>query len=54
LALGWLISLILVHVINRQSFHWSIDMHTPWLALAALASVLVAAAMSLRYGAGVT
>jgi putative ABC transport system permease protein len=44
LALGWLISLILVHVINRQSFHWSIDMHIPWLALAALAAVLVAAA----------
>ncbi len=44
LALGWLISLILVHVINRQSFHWSMDMHIPWLALAALASVLVAAA----------
>jgi putative ABC transport system permease protein len=44
LALGWLISLILVHVINRQSFHWSMDMHIPWLALAALAAVLVAAA----------
>ena len=44
LALGWFISLILVHVINRQSFHWSLDMHIPWLALAALAAVLVAAA----------
>ena len=44
LALGWLVSLILVYVINRQSFHWSIDLHVPWLALAALAAVLVAAA----------
>ena len=44
LALGWIISLILVHVINRQSFHWSLDMHIPWLALAALAAALVAAA----------
>lgn len=44
LALGWLLSLILVYVINRQSFHWSIDMHIPWLALAALAGLLVAAA----------
>ena len=44
LALGWLLSLILVHVINRQSFHWSIDMQIPWLALAALAGLLVAAA----------
>ena len=43
LALGWLVSLILVHVINRQSFHWSMDMHIPWLVLAALASALVAA-----------
>ena len=43
LALGWVISLILVHVINRQSFHWSMDMHMPWLALAVLAAVLVAA-----------
>jgi putative ABC transport system permease protein len=44
LALGWLISLILIHVINRQSFHWSMDMHPPWIALAALAAALIAAA----------
>jgi len=43
LALGWLLSLILVHVINRQSFHWSVDMQVPWLILAALGSALVAA-----------
>ncbi len=45
LALGWLVSLILIHVINRQSFHWSMDMHMPWLPLAALAATLVAAAI---------
>ena len=44
LTLGWLISLILVHIINRQAFHWSVDMHMPWLALAALAGAIVAAA----------
>jgi putative ABC transport system permease protein len=44
LALGWLVSMILVHVINRQSFHWSMDMHIPWLDLAALAASLVVAA----------
>jgi putative ABC transport system permease protein len=44
LALGWLLSLILIHVINRQSFHWSMDMHIPWTALALLATVLVVAA----------
>jgi putative ABC transport system permease protein len=44
LAVGWVVSLILVHVINRQSFHWSMDMHIPWLDLALLALSLVAAA----------
>jgi len=44
LALGWLISLVLVHVVNRQSFHWSLDMHVPVLSLAVIASVLVIAA----------
>ncbi|HEV7801508.1 MAG TPA: FtsX-like permease family protein, partial [Burkholderiales bacterium] len=44
LAVGWLISLILIHVINRQSFHWSMDLYMPWRPLAALAAGLVAAA----------
>ncbi len=34
LGLGWLISLILIHVVNRQSFHWSMDLSVPWVALA--------------------
>ena len=34
LALGWLISLVLVHVVNRQSFHWGMDLHIPWQLLA--------------------
>jgi putative ABC transport system permease protein len=38
------VSLILIHVINRQSFHWSMDLHVPWLDLAALAGTLIAAA----------
>ncbi len=44
LAAGWLISLILIHVINRQSFHWSMDLQPPWLALALLAAALIVAA----------
>jgi putative ABC transport system permease protein len=44
LALGWLVSLVLIHVINRQSFHWSMDMHMPWQALAVLGGVLVLSA----------
>ncbi len=41
LALGWVISLVLIHVVNRQSFHWSMDLHLPWGLLAALAAALL-------------
>jgi putative ABC transport system permease protein len=44
LALGWCQGLILIHVVNRQSFHWTMDMTMPWLALAAATGVLVSAA----------
>jgi putative ABC transport system permease protein len=44
LAVGAVISLILVRVINRQSFHWTMELHAPWLTLAGLAVVIVAAA----------
>ena len=43
LLLGALLSLILVYVINRQSFNWSIDLSVPWLELAALGGALIAA-----------
>ncbi len=33
LLLGWLISLVLIHVVNRQSFHWGMALHIPWLGL---------------------
>jgi putative ABC transport system permease protein len=35
------IGLILIEVVNRQSFHWSMDLHVPWLALLLFASVLI-------------
>ncbi|MCU0976510.1 MAG: FtsX-like permease family protein [Steroidobacteraceae bacterium] len=44
LALGGVLSLVLVYVINRQSFNWSIDLAVPWLQLGALAALLVSAA----------
>jgi putative ABC transport system permease protein len=44
LVLGWAISLILIHVINRQSFHWSMDMHLPGGQLVLLGAVLIGAA----------
>ncbi len=44
LIVGGLVSLVLVYVVNRQSFHWTMDVHVPWLLLAVLSVVLVAAA----------
>ena len=44
LGLGAVLSLVLVYVINRQSFNWSIDLAIPVWQLAALSATLVAAA----------
>jgi len=44
LGVGWVVGLILIDVINRQSFHWSMDLHMPWAPLAAFAMLIVAAA----------
>ncbi len=34
LVVGGIISLILIYVVNRQSFHWTMDVHVPWMLLA--------------------
>jgi putative ABC transport system permease protein len=44
LTLGVVLSLVLVYVINRQSFNWSIDLVVPVWQLAFLSFVLIAAA----------
>ena len=44
LVVGSVISLVLIFVVNRQSFHWTMDLHVPWLGLAMLSVILVAAA----------
>ena len=44
-ALGLLISLILVFVVNPQSFHWTMQLHLPWGLLAGVAAVLLAASV---------
>src|SRR5258708_20391606 len=44
LALGVALSLVLVYVINRQSFNWSIDLDVPARPLALLSLVLIGAA----------
>jgi putative ABC transport system permease protein len=44
-GLGLLISLILVYVVNPQSFHWSMQLHMPWPLLASVAAALLAASV---------
>ncbi len=52
LVLGFVIALILIHVVNRQSFHWSMDLVVPWSGLAALAMTLLALATITAWLAG--
>jgi putative ABC transport system permease protein len=42
LVSGVAISAVLVHVVNKQSFHWSLEMHWPLAALAGFLVALVA------------
>ena len=52
LAIGWLVGFILTHVVNRQSFHWSMEIHVPVAPLAALALLIVAAAIATAVWSG--
>jgi putative ABC transport system permease protein len=52
LATGWLVGLILTHVVNRQSFHWSMELSLPWLPLAGLALLIIGAAVGTAVWSG--
>jgi putative ABC transport system permease protein len=43
LALGLAVAIVLVHVVNPQSFHWTMDLLLPWGRLAALLAAVMAA-----------
>ena len=43
LGLGLAVSVVLVHVVNPQSFHWTMDLLLPWGRLAALCGAMVLA-----------
>ena len=45
LVCGTAISLVLVYVVNRQSFNWSIELHPPLALLFSLVTILVALAV---------
>ena len=44
-SVGWVIGRILIEVVNRDSFHWSMDLHVPWGAMGALALLLAVLAL---------
>jgi putative ABC transport system permease protein len=52
LALGWVISLILIHVVNRQSFHWGMDLAVPWLSLTGFSLAVLALATATAVASG--
>jgi putative ABC transport system permease protein len=52
LALGLAVSVILVHVVNPQSFHWTMDMRVPWTRLFVLCLAVVAAGTFTAWFAG--
>ncbi|MBP0589602.1 FtsX-like permease family protein [Paraburkholderia sp. LEh10] len=51
-VLGFVISLILVFVVNPQSFHWSMSLHVPWTLLSVLALVMLASSCTTAVAAG--
>ncbi len=52
LILGLGIALILIHVINPQSFHWRMDLAIPWRLLATVSAALLASAALTALAAG--
>ena len=52
LGLGLVVSLVLVHVVNPQSFHWTMDLVLPWLRLLALCGAVVLAGTVTAWLAG--
>jgi len=51
-VLGFAVSLILVFVVNPQSFHWSMSLHVPWRVLGTVAVVMLASSCSTAVVAG--
>jgi len=46
------VSLVLVHVVNPQSFHWTMDLVLPWARLLALCAAVVVAGTLTAWLAG--
>ncbi|MDO9359395.1 MAG: FtsX-like permease family protein [Polaromonas sp.] len=52
LGLGLAVSLVLVHVVNPQSFHWTMDLALPWARLLLLCAAVVLAGTVTAWLAG--
>ena len=52
LLTGGIVGLILIYVVNRQSFHWSMDLAAPGWLLTSLSAVLIAAAAGIAVVSG--
>ncbi|WP_295951283.1 ABC transporter permease [Rhodoferax sp.] len=52
LALGLAVSMVLVFVVNPQSFHWTMDLHLPWPRLLLLCAAVVLAGTVTAWLAG--
>ncbi len=46
LLLGLAVSVVLVHVVNPQSFHWTMELLLPWPSLLALCAAVLAAGVA--------
>jgi putative ABC transport system permease protein len=51
LLLGAAVALVLVKVVNPQSFHWTMDLATPWLRLLGLCTAVVASGTAAAWAA---
>ncbi len=40
-ALGFAMSLVLIYVVNVQSFHWGMQLHVPWAALGTFGALML-------------
>ncbi len=52
LALGLAVAVVLVHVVNPQSFHWTMDLWVPWSRLMALALAVMVAGTLTAWASG--
>ena len=52
LGLGLAVAVVLVHVVNPQSFHWTMDLIVPWLRLLGLCGAVVVAGTMTAWLAG--